>query len=133
MSAPQTPGPEQADLQIELGLGDADPAEVDEATARLRNELLQLDVDRVQRASGGEAPPGTRAVELVALGGLVVTLARNSDKIAAVIHTLEGWLARDRGRTIKLELDGDNIEVSGVSSAERERLISAFIERHASG
>jgi len=133
MSTSETPGREQADLQIELGLGDADPAEVDEVTSRLRNELLELDVDRVQRASAGEAPPGTRAVELVALGGLVVSLARNSDKIAAVVRTLQGWLVRDSARTIKLELDGDSIEVSGVSSADQERLIAAFIERHASG
>jgi hypothetical protein len=133
VSASETAGPEQADLQIEIGLGDADPADVDAATGRLRNELLELDVDRVQRASAGEAPPGTRAAELVALGGLVVTLARNSDKIAAVVRTLQGWLARDSGRTVKLELDGDSIEVSGVSSADQERLIAAFIERHGSG
>ena len=124
---------ERADLQIKLSLGDADPVAVDEATSRLRKELLLLDVDGVQRPSAGKAPSGTRGAESIELGGLVVTLARNSDKITAVVRTLQGWLARDHDRTIKLELDGDSIEVSGAPSAEQERLISAFVERHASG
>ena len=40
---------EHADLQIKLSLGDADPVAVDEATSRLRKELLMLDVDGVKR------------------------------------------------------------------------------------
>jgi hypothetical protein len=122
---------ERAELQIKLSLGDADAIAVDEATTRLRNELLKLDVDRVLRPSVGEAPPGTRGAELIELGGLVVTLARNAGTLAAVVRTLQGWLARDRGRSIRLELDGDAIEVSGLSE-DQERLITAWIQRHVS-
>lgn len=122
---------EHADLQIKLSLGDADPVAVDEATSRLRKELLMLDVDGVNRQSAGEAPPGTRGAELIELGGLIVTLARNTGAIAAVVRSLQSWVARGHDRTIKLELDGDAIEVSGISSADQERLIAAWIDRHA--
>ena len=132
MSASPSPGQPRADLQIQIGLqSDADPAELDEATRRLRSRLLELDVDRVERPTAGEAPPGARAAELIELGGLVVSLARNFGTVASVIVALQSWLARDRGRSIRLELDGDALELSGISSDEQERLIAAFISRHA--
>jgi hypothetical protein len=31
---------------------------------------------------------------------------------------------------VRIELDGDVLEVSGVSSEERQRLVDAWIERH---
>jgi hypothetical protein len=130
MSAPSGPEDQPADLRIELGLPAADAEEVDEATARLRQELLELDVDQVNRPVIGEAPEGARAAEVLALGGLVVTLARNAGTIGAVIGALQSWVTRDRTRSVKLELDGETLEVTGVSSREQERLIEAWISRH---
>ena len=46
-------------LRIDLGVEpDADAAELDEATQQLRRELLELDVENVERPSAGPAPPG---------------------------------------------------------------------------
>lgn len=132
MSSAHDAGREPAELHVELGLAaDADAAELDEAAVRLRNELLELDVDRVTRSTAGAQPSGARAAEVLALGGLVVTLARNAGTIASVVRSLQSWLARDRSRSVKLELDGDTLEVTGVSSREQERLIEAWIARHA--
>jgi hypothetical protein len=125
-------GQQRAQIALNLGLGtDADAVEIDEATARVRRELLALDVDRVDGVSAGEAPSGTRAAEILALGGLVVTLARNGNIIASVVRGLQSWAARDRNRSVKLELDGDTLEVTGISSAEQEGLITAWLARHA--
>lgn len=134
MSVPPDATSARTELTIEIGLAvDADAAELEDATTRLRQDLLELDVDRIDRPSVGAPPEGARAAELVALGGLIVTLARNAVTIASVIRSLQSWLARDRNRTIKLELDGDTLEVSGISSSEQERLIEAWIARHAEG
>jgi hypothetical protein len=118
-------------MRIELGLQtDVDPADLDAATVQLRNELLELDVDGVERSAAGEPPSGARAAEVLALGSLVVALVRDPDTIVAVVRSLQLWLARDRNRSVKLELDGDTLEVTGVSSSEQERLIAAWIEHH---
>jgi hypothetical protein len=64
-------------LGIHLVVGpDAEPDEVAEATAQLRRELLNLDVESVEQLRVGAPPPGAKAVELAALGALVVTVAK---------------------------------------------------------
>ena len=69
------PGPATVGVQLAVGPDD-DAEQVAEATLRLRRELLDLDVEAVEVPSAGEPPPGTRAVELAALGALVVTVAQ---------------------------------------------------------
>jgi hypothetical protein len=117
-----------------LGIGvdagpDADAEEVAEATLQLRHELLDLDVDAVEPAPGGEPPPGTRGVELAALGALLVTVSQ-SQLLAPVLAAVRSWLAGSPRRSIKLELDGDVLELSGVSSKEQRRLTDEWLRRH---
>jgi hypothetical protein len=116
-------------LQLEVG-GDlgADAVELDEATLQLRGELLELDVDNVERPAGGPPPPGTRGVESAIVGTLVVTATR--EVVGAVIRVVAGWLGRSSGRSVKLEIDGDSIEVTDPSAEDQRRLIAAFLERH---
>jgi hypothetical protein len=117
-------------MRIEAEEG-ADDRDLERLTGQLRRELLDLDVDAVTHVRGGEAPPGAKAVEVVALGGLIVQLLRSSTLLTAVVGTVQAWLSGHQGRSVKLELDGDSIEVSGVSSSEQRRLIDAWIARHA--
>jgi hypothetical protein len=121
-----------AKLDIQLAVGPDDDAEqVAEATLRLRRELLDLDVDAVELPSGGEPPPGTRAVELAALGALAVTLAK-SQMLGPVVAAVRAWLAGSPQRSIKLELDGDVLELTGLSSTEQRRLADEWLRRHES-
>ena len=121
-----------ATLGIQLAVGPDDDAEqVAEATLRLRRELLDLDVDAVELPSGGEPPPGTRAVELAALGALAVTLAK-SQMLGPVVAAVRAWLAGSPQRSIKLELDGDVLELTGLSSTEQRRLADEWLRRHES-
>jgi hypothetical protein len=118
-------------LEISVALEpDADAAELDQATAQLREELLALDVDAVERPPGEPPPPGTRAVEAALLGTLLVGLGRET--IAAVVRTIEAWVARRSSRTVKVTLGEDSIELDNVSEADRRRLIESFVARHAS-
>jgi hypothetical protein len=121
-----------ATLGIQVAVGpDADAEEVAEATLQLRRELLDLDVEAVELVRGGEPPPGTRAVELAALGALVVTVAQ-SPLLGPVVAAVRAWLAGSPQRSIKLELDGDALELTGLSSKEQRRLVDEWLNRHES-
>ncbi|MEH1128392.1 hypothetical protein [Micromonospora sp. CPCC 206061] len=120
-------------LNLNLAEDGASAERLDTLTGYLRQELLELDVDDVRRATGGAAPPGTRAVDIVALGGLVVTLGRTAAGLKDVVTAVRRWLSRGDGvrRTVKIEIDGDMLELSEVSAAEQDRLITLFVSRHA--
>ena len=121
--------------QISLSLAEqgADDERLDALTGYLREDLLQLDIDDVQRVAAGEAPPGSRAIDVAALGALVVTLGSTATGLKDVVATVRGWLSRGGGvrRTVKIEIDGDVLELSEVSAAEQDRLVSLFVDRHA--
>jgi len=123
--------PPQATLEIQLDVAESDAEELAQITAKLRRELLQLDVDTVEHAAAGEAPPGAKAVELVMIGTLLVSLGRSVGTLASVVRTVQGWVGKNPARTVKLELNGDAIEITGASSRDQQRLVDLWIERHA--
>ncbi|MDX6719059.1 MAG: hypothetical protein QOJ63_1313 [Solirubrobacteraceae bacterium] len=98
---------------------------------QLRLELADLDVDTVRFAAGGAAPEGAKSVELLDVGGLVVVLGLRRHVLRAVVDTVAAWLARQQARSVKLTLDGDELEVTGLSSTEQKQLMARWVERHA--
>ena len=119
-------------LGVQVVVGpDGDAEEIAEATLGLRRELLDLDVDVVVVPGAGEPPPGSRAVDVAALGALLVHLA-DPEVLAGVVAAVRGWLSGSSRRSIKLELDGDVLELRGVSSQEQRRLTDEWLARHAS-
>jgi len=119
-----------ARLGVQLAVGpDDDIEEVADATLRLRRDLL--DVEAVEVPPAGEPPSGARAVELVALGALAVTVAK-SQLLGAVVAAVRCWLAGQPQRSIKPELDGDVLELTGLSSNEQRRLTDEWLRRHES-
>ena len=120
----------RAALGVQVTLGpDGDAEEVAQATLQLRRELLDLDVDAVDIPGAGVPPPGARAVDVAAIGALVVNLA-DSQLLAAVVTAVRSWLAGSPRRSIKLELGGDALELTGVSSREQRRLTDEWLARH---
>ena len=85
---------------------------------------------RLSSLSAGPAPDDARAVEALVLGALIVKVGRSSEALTTLVRTVRGWLG-DGERRVRIELDGDVLEVSGVSTEERQRLVDAWIERHA--
>jgi hypothetical protein len=119
-----------ATLGIQVAVGDgANAEEIAEATAQLRRELLDLDVEAVEQPRAGEPPPGTRAVDMAALGALVVTVSQ-SQLLTGVVAAVRTWLASSRQRSIRLVLGGDALELTGVSSQEQRRLTDEWLSRH---
>ena len=117
-------------LQLET-LPDTDSEELAALVQRLRAELLDLDVDRVEPLTAGEAPEGAKGVELLALGGLVVQFVLLPGVLTSIVDGVRSWLQRQSARSVKLTLDGDSLEVTGVSSEEQDRLVELWIARNA--
>lgn len=105
----------------------ADPQELDEATARLREELLELDVVP-GAAEAGEIPEGARAVLSFTLGGLVIALA-GTELLASIVNAVIAWLNRHQHRSVKLEIDGDVLELTGIPSREQREFADVWLRR----
>jgi anthranilate phosphoribosyltransferase len=122
---------EKTALQVRVDAQDADVEEIAELTRQLRRGLLELDVDAVEPVPGGQAPPGAKAGEALALGGLMVSLVNASGVLASVVAAIQSWVVGHGPRSVKLELDGDVLEVSGISSRRQNQLIKVWLDRHA--
>src|SRR5438093_251739 len=77
-------------LHVDRGTG-TDAEEFDELTFQLGQELLELDVHSVGRPRQGPAPPGTRAGEILALGTLMVTVAKSAAALSALVGAVRSW------------------------------------------
>ena len=114
---------------IETG-SEADAEELAGLAVDLREQLLDLDIERADPATAGQAPPGTRAGEIFVAGALTVMLALSKKLLTALTETVQSWVSRSGGRSVKLELDGDVLEVTGITRRDQRELIQAWIDRH---
>jgi hypothetical protein len=110
---------------------DRDAEELLDLAQELRGELIEIDVDAVGLGGGGDAPDGAKGAELLAFGSLVIPLALKSPVLRGVVDTTIAWLGRQQARSVKLTLDEDTLELTGVSSEEQSRLVEQWIARHA--
>jgi hypothetical protein len=113
-------------LQVHLA-GDADSAEVAEATQRLRTVLMQADIERADLVRGASPPSGAKAGEMLTLGALAVSLAPTA--LTTVLDLLRSWVRRDRRRELELVLDGDVLRLGQASDEQVDRLIEEFLVR----
>ena len=118
-------------LMLTLDAGpEADDEELAELTRQLREELLELDVETVDLVRAGKVPEKAKAGDPVTWGALLVALVASGGVLTTLINTLQSWLTRHERRSVILEMDGDKLEVSGVSSEEQQRLINTWLSRH---
>lgn len=123
------------ELRLQLSEEGADAERLAALTGYLRSELLQLDVEDVKALPAGEPPPGARGFNAPTVGALLIALGQSAEGLRSVISVIRGWLRRDegKGRTVRLELGGDALELSQASTADQERLIELFVRRHTTG
>jgi hypothetical protein len=122
---------ELTELRVRVDAEGADLEETAELTGQLRRALLELDVDAAEPVPEGQAPPDTKAVEALALGGLVVSLVNASGVLGSMVEAIQSWVVGRGPRSVRLELDGDVLKVSGVSSRRQDELIKVWLDRHA--
>jgi hypothetical protein len=107
-----------------------DEEEIDQLSRQLRRELLELEVARVDPAPSEATPPESKAGDPVAIGALLVSLMSSPELLAAIVGKIQAMLSLVGRHSVRLEIDGDALEVSGVSSREQRRLIEIWIDRH---
>ena len=124
-----------AELSLQLAEDGADAERLGALAGFLCHELLQLDVKDVTALRAGELPPGARAFDVVAVGGLLVTLGRSVGGLRVVVSAVRNWLGRGEGapRTVRLEIAGDVLELSAATVADQQRLVELFVARHSMG
>jgi hypothetical protein len=129
---PQAEEREPRELRVELG-ADVDEQQLDAMTTSLRRQLLELDVETVERVAAGPAPEGAKAIETLALGALVVKLVARRETLAGVAGLIRSWLGSRPDRTARLRFGEDEVELTGLSPEQQERLIASWLERQAGG
>jgi ornithine cyclodeaminase/alanine dehydrogenase-like protein (mu-crystallin family) len=123
-------------LQVTIEQPDVrDQEELEALALQLREELLEAAVERVDPARAGEAPPGTRAVDALAVGGLIVTITKAAGPLLSVVKALQSWLSRNQDRNIHIVLQGGRdgeraeLDAKGLTAAEQRLLVDAFLKR----
>ncbi|MEU0661715.1 hypothetical protein [Streptomyces lavendulocolor] len=102
-------------------------------TGQLRRELAALDAaEDVRAAPAGEAPPGTRAFDVVEIGALLVTLGQSATALRQVAGVLHGWWSRfhDSRPSLRLSMDGDVLELSEATPDQVTDALRTFIDKH---
>jgi hypothetical protein len=122
----------QLDVSIEAE-PDADREELVALAVRLREWMLPVGVESVGFVTTGPAPSGTRSAGMFVAGVLTVLLARSSELLAKLIDVVQSWLSSSGARSVRLELDGDVLEVTGITRGDQRELIRTWIDRHAGG
>lgn len=112
-------------LELRLEVGDADAEELERLTRQLRGQLEELDVDAVESIPGGPAPDGTKALDWVALGGLLVQLGPAA--LSAVVGTVQAWVARDAHRSVTIRSGERELVLTAATAEQQERLVEAFL------
>jgi hypothetical protein len=121
---------QQMALKVDLG-PEALEDETDAATRSLLDELSQLDVASVDLVNAGDAPEATKGFGLIEVGSLVVKFV-SSGALGKVVDAVKGWLSRDANRTVKLVVEDETIEMTGVSSEQQQQLIDQWVKSVAS-
>jgi hypothetical protein len=104
---------------------DEDAADAVQWLMLLRNEFTELD-DVVVEPVRGPAPAEAKGVgDVTALLAGVPAAA-----VAAVFQFLRAWVVRT-DRTVEVSIDGDTFKVTGVNQEQQDRMIDAWLARHA--
>lgn len=121
-------------LRLQICEEDADLERLAALISHLRKEILQLDVEGVS-APYVEVPDGARPASAAVVGALLVALGQSAESLRSVVSVIGDWLRRGPGspRTVRLQIDGDMLELSQASASDQARLIELFVSRHTTG
>jgi hypothetical protein len=122
-------GPDRLRLQIEPA-PDADAEELAQLATELQQQVLELNIESADLEHDGEPPRGAKALEALDFGTLIVTLTQSLGPLSEVVTAVGSWLSQRPVRSVRLELNGDVLEMNGLSSVDQRRLIDEWIKRH---
>jgi len=121
-------------LLIRVAEDGGDQERIDEVARLLRGQLNVLDEVRVVPLTAGVAPAGARGIDVAVVGALVATVGDLSTHVRPVIAAVRHWLDRTPHlpRRVRIELDGDVLELANATPEHEEQIIDLFVSRHTS-
>jgi Effector Associated Constant Component 1 len=108
---------------------DVDEEELSRLSRWLRDDILELDVERVDYATS-VVPTDAKSGAAVNLAELIISLS-NSAVLTAVVGVLRTWVSRDSNRKVSIQFGGDKLEITGAPGDQDARLISRWLATHA--
>ncbi len=117
-------------LKVQLGLKDGDAEELATLAQRLVAELKELEVESVELGRQ-EVPPGAMSGPGIDWGTVLVTLAASGGVLTTLINLIQARLTRDERRSVTVEIGGDKLVLTGVSSEQQQQLIDEWLKRQA--
>lgn len=120
---------DSGDLAVQV-LADAgdDARDLEELTALLRDELLELDILGVQPRD--EEPPANSKGLASAGSWLVVHLGPAA--LRSVVRTIAEWATRNN-KSVELTVGGDSLKVHGATREQVDRALDEWFSRHPAG
>lgn len=116
-------------LQV-LPTADSDAEELADLAGDLHAELLDVDAASVAPLPAKAAPEGAKGFGDLA-GWLLVQFG-TPDGLRAAVAVISRFTSRT-GRTVRVRIGGDSLEVTGASSRQQAEIIDAWLTRHAPG
>jgi len=104
------------------------PEELEQLTRTLQQDLLETDVERVEQVRAAASKPGAKG-DPITLGALLVTLSASGGVLTTFITAVQSWLSHHEEKSVTLEIGGDKLTMTGVSSADQKRLIDQWLKR----
>jgi len=119
----------QLTLTLDGGPGASDE-DLEDLSRRLRDDLLELDVETVETARK-QAPAGSKSPLGIDWTTLFVTLA-TSGVLSTLIVEVRAWLVRAQASSVTLKLGDDELTLTGTGpySEEQKRVIALWESRH---
>jgi hypothetical protein len=120
----------QCRLHLDAG-PDTDPEELERLTQQLRSELEQLPVEEVTVVTSLAAPEDdarlrSKSLDVIHVGALIVTLIPAKQVWTVLLDFLKGWAGRFSQRRIRLEINGQKIDVAGLTAEQQQHLLDEF-------
>jgi hypothetical protein len=121
-----------SDPRLTLTLtGDPDaPEELEEQARRLRDDLLELDVEAVDPGEK-EAPDGSKVGVAIDWNTIFVTLA-TSGTLTAIVAAIQAWLLRNKESSVTIKRGDDELVIAGPGpySEEQKQAIAQWLNRN---
>lgn len=122
------------DITIELTETDADAEVLEQLTYGLRDELLETPVESVAIPTVAEAPEGSRALGIAAIGALLVDFAGSAEALKQVVGVVRSWFNKKPAqRTLKITFGDNVLELTAATDEQQQQLIDEFVERASAG
>jgi hypothetical protein len=104
-------------------------SELSDISISLQKELRELDLESIELVETTQ-PRGAKSGGAFDWGSLILTMAASGGVITGLISLLQSWLGGNSQRSITLEIDGDKLELKGLSKKDQTTLIRNWIQKH---